>query len=269
MKFKFIKMQACGNDYIYFFNPFKTEDELKKFALFASDRRFGIGGDGIIAIESSARADIKMVMYNADGSRGAMCGNGVRCAAFFAKKYADVKNNSVTVETDCGVVSVKLTDIKSRSCTAQAAMPFPREYMSSQKVAAALLAAGVKIDKGDIFAIDVGNKHLAVFGGEKSAEFMAKKAEESGLFVGGVNVERCEETARGARVEVYERGSGYTFACGSGAVAAAKALSLRRGGDKFEIIMRGGTLWVTLAENAAYLKGEVKEVFEGSADYEI
>ena len=148
-------------------------------------------------------------------------------------------------------------------------MPFPREYISSQKVAAALLSAGVKIDKGDFFAVDVGNKHLAVFGGEKSAEFMAKKAEESGLFVGGVNVERCEETARGARAEVYERGSGYTFACGSGAVAATKALSLRRGGDKFEIIMRGGTLWVTLTENASYLKGEIKEVFEGSADYEI
>lgn len=269
MKLNFVKMQACGNDYIYFFNPFKTEDELKNFAVFASDRRLGVGSDGIIAIESSARADIKMIMYNADGSRGAICGNGVRCAAFFAKKYAGAKNNSVTVETDCGVVSVKLTDIKSRSCTAQAAMPFPREYISSQKVAAALFSAGVKNDKSDIFAIDVGNKHLVIFCSEKSAEFVAKKAEGCGLFPGGVNVERCEETARGARVEVYERGSGYTFACGSGAVAVAKALSLRRGGDEFEIIMRGGTLWVTLTENAAYLKGGVKEVFEGSADYGV
>ncbi len=269
MKINFIKMQACGNDYIYFFNPFKSEEELKKFAVFASDRRLGIGGDGIIAIESSARADIKMIMYNADGSRGAICGNGVRCAAFFAEKYAETAENFVTAETDCGIVGVTLTDIKAHSCTAQAAMPTPREYISSQKVATALFSAGLKTDKSDIFAIDAGNKHLVIFGGEKSAEFIAKKADECGLFIGGVNVERCEETARGARVEVYERGSGYTFACGSGAVAAAKALALRRGGDEFEIIMRGGTLWVTLTEEGALLKGEVKEVFEGSVDYEI
>lgn len=266
---KFIKMQACGNDYIYFFNPFKSENQLKNFAISASDRRFGIGGDGIIALENSARADIKTIMYNADGSRGAICGNGVRCAAFFAKKYSTTTSDLIKVETDCGVVGVQLTDIKVRSCTAQASMPRPFEYISSRKAETALSCAGINVDKSDIFAIDVGNKHLVVFGGENSAEFIASRTAECGIFSGGVNVEKCEETEKGAKVEVYERGSGYTLSCGSGAVAVAKALALRHGGREFEIAMRGGTLSVELAENAARLKGEVNEVFTGDAYYEV
>src|ERR1700736_5421809 len=114
MKLEFIKMQGCGNDYVYLVaNKLRPADP-GKLSIKLSDRRFGIGGDGLIMLAPSTQADIRMEMYNADGSRGEMCGNGIRCLARLAYESGIARKNPIEVETDCGIKSVALTFSNSK-----------------------------------------------------------------------------------------------------------------------------------------------------------
>ena len=108
-KLEFIKMQGCGNDYVYVVATKQRPADPGKLSIKLSDRRFGIGGDGLIMLAPSTQADIRMEMYNADGSRGEMCGNGIRCLARLAYESGIARKNPIEVETDCGIKSVALT----------------------------------------------------------------------------------------------------------------------------------------------------------------
>ena len=262
-------MHACGNDYVYFVNPFKSDEQLKNFAVFASDRHKGIGSDGIITLSRSDTADVKTRMFNADGSEGSICGNGVRCAALFATKYTGVAKNVVNIETNAGIVEVKLDKAEKNRAHATAAMPAPKTYIDSEKLARVMRENGFSVSACDVFAINAGNEHLVVTDGELSAAQISEIADESGLFTHGVNVEKCVATKDGVYAEVYERGSGYTLSCGSGAVAIAYAFYLKDGSPARTITTDGGTLSVRLTQKAAYLSGEVAEIYHGEIDLEL
>ena len=144
----------------------------------------------------------------------------------------------------------------------------PREIFGGEKLFKAL-SPFIKTDKNKMFAVNAGNDHLVAVGGEFNAEIYAKAAFRSGLFAGGVNAEVISFCGNDIKVSVFERGSGYTLACGSGAVASAFALKKITGRTEFTLKMPGGDLSVKFSDKIATLKGEINEVFTGNIDYEI
>lgn len=264
---KFSKMHACGNDYVYVFSDAK-DDDLAKFAIFASDRRKGIGGDGVIALSLKEGVDAQMRIFNRDGSQGATCGNGVRCAAEFLRKNYGFNKDTFKILTASGCVRVTLFN-KGNSVIATAKYGKPRIFFNADKIIKVYSDYGVRLNKNDVFAVNVGNKHLVFTDIALSAKELASIAAKSGLFEDGVNVERVKFQSCSAVAEVYERGSGYTQSCGSGAIATAYALSLKNGKNEFEITTSGGTLSVELCDDGALLTGKVIEVFRGEIDYAL
>lgn len=272
---KFTKMQSAGNAYIYFFvkdGEFSNE-KLRRIAIFASNEKFGIGGDGIITLERSRTSDFKMRIFNKDGSEGDICGNGVRCAAFLYRKSTPSASTVIDIETRVGKISVALEDISDKQCYAIAEMIFPKPYISSEKLSAALNCVGVNLGKDSVFAVNAGNAHLVAFTDEYSAKSLAESADKTTLFPYSVNVERADERDWGARIDVYERGSGETLSCGSGALATAYALAVKKFGKvtdcEFAVTSAGGRLDVSFKNDKAFLSGVVEEIFSGEIDLEI
>lgn len=264
---RFSKMQACGNDYVYVFSDAK-DDALASFAVFASDRHTGIGDDGVIALSDTDGYDARMRIFNRDGSQGATCGNGVRCAAEFLRKNFGLNKDTFKILTASGCVSVTLSD-NGNSVIATAKYDKPRIFLNSDKIIEIYFEYGIRLNKNDVFAVNTGNRHLVFTNVDLSARKLAEIAVKSGLFKDGVNIERVTPDVGGATISVYERGSGYTRSCGSGAIASAYALSLQNGKNKFEITTDGGILSVELRDDGALLTGEVKEVFKGEIDYAL
>lgn len=260
-------MHAAGNDYVYIVDQGYETERLAEFSRFASDRHKGIGGDGVICVKKLAENAIRMRIFNSDGSEGATCGNGMRCAALFAAKYLGTNPNELTVKAKAGDYSVRLF-FNENGATAEADFAEPREIFGGEKLFKAL-SPFIKTDKNKIFAVNAGNDHLVVAGGEFTAELYAKAAYKSGLCSGGVNAEVISFCGKAVKVSVYERGSGYTLSCGSGAVASAFALKKITGKTEFTLKMPGGDLSVKFSDKIATLKGEINEVFTGNIDYEI
>ena len=260
-------MHAAGNDYVYVADEDYKTEALASFARFASDRRKGIGGDGVICVKKLSDNVIGMRIFNADGSEGATCGNGMRCAALFAKKYLNAEGNDFIVKANAGDYLVRLYSDRDR-IVAEADFIEPREIFGGEKLFKAL-SPFIKIDKNKIFAINAGNEHLVVAGGEFAAEIYAKAAYKSGLFKGGVNAEVISFSGGKTKVSVFERGSGYTLSCGSGAVASAFALKKITGKSEFTLAMAGGDLSVKFLGEVATLKSEINEIFTGNVCYEI
>lgn len=264
---KFSKMHACGNDYIYILSD-ATSEKLSKFAIFASDRHKGVGGDGVIALSRGDGYDAEMRIFNRDGSEADMCGNGVRCSAEFLRDFAGIKKNDFIIKTRSKTVEVELTDSGGiTEATAKLDMPFV--FLNSEKLSRVLSAAGLNVNKNEVFAINAGNEHLVFYGETLPADKLAGYAEASGLFDNGINVEKAELHGGELDVSVYERGSGYTLACGSGAIAVAYSAFLKTGGTQYKINTEGGTLSVCFKNGKVRLSGAVNEVFRGEIDYEI
>lgn len=260
---KFIKMQAAGNDYIYVVGGEEKED-YPALSQKYSDRRFGIGGDGIITVSPSTVADAKMRIFNADGSEGLTCGNGVRCAAYLAKKYLGVKGGKISVNTLSGTTYSVVETLSPSSAFVTADFCSPHPFASGEILAAEYLKAGLYIDKRDIFGINTGNLHVVCFSGI-SVDELRDFTEKIPLLQGKVNAETVRETDGGILAEVSERGSGKTLSCGSGAVASAYSYFLRSGdaGGEVAVFMPGGELGVKISGGRAFLSGKVEEVFKG------
>ncbi len=275
---KFTKMQGTGNDYVYFNcidNPIVNPEGL---AVRISDRRFGVGGDGIILICKSDVADVKMRMFNADGSEGKMCGNGIRCVAKYCYDNAIVNKKVMTVETLSGIKTIQihtqngvaklLTVDMGKAELAPAKVPVK---LDGDKV----VARKVDIDgkEYEITCVSMGNPHCVMFVNNVdnlAIDKIGPKFQENKLFPESVNVEFVKVIDKHTlKMRVWERGSGETWACGTGACAVAVAAVLNGYCEKDENItvkLLGGDLTIRYTDDTVYMTGEAKKVFDGEVE---
>ena len=266
---EFVKMHAALNDYVYCdYEKVKSYD-FSSLAIAVSKRHFSIGADGLIIVKKLNQTSAQMIMFNADGSRGATCGNGVRCSAFFAKKYLGLVGDEIVIKTDSNQTTVQLYK-KDGKVFARADMGCVKEINSSLKIALALQKIGLYVDYRQVFQMDTGNKHLVFFYPNHSLFSLASAVEKTKLFPDGINVERVYKISNDGCLtriygEVFERGSGKTLSCGSGACAIFSSFRLfSKGEDNLaEVITDGGCLTVERKGQRTFLQSPINEVFKG------
>ena len=273
----FTKMHGAGNDYVYI-DARGRERDWPALAVAMSDRHTGVGSDGIILMADSDRADLRMRMYNADGSQGEMCGNGIRCLVKFAldRRVVPCDASPVTVETLAGVRQVTPVWEDGRMVGASVTMGEPR--LRPQDVPVAAPGSGPVMDHPlrvngydlSISCVSMGNPHAVAFLREPVDEFPLHEVgpviERHELFPERVNFEIVNLESRSRlRARVWERGSGLTMACGSGASALAVAARLHGYvDDDVTVSLPGGDLAVSWAgRGEVVLEGPVQEVFQG------
>ncbi|MBQ4098754.1 MAG: diaminopimelate epimerase [Clostridia bacterium] len=266
---EFIKMHASGNDYVYLDYEKVKNYDLSLLSKLISNRHFGVGSDGLIAIQKLDDNTAKMIMYNADGSRGATCGNGVRCSAYFAKKYLNLTSNQIVMKTDVNETLVTLFE-KNGSFYAKADMGEIKRVNSCEKVAKKLQEVGLYVDYRQVFEMNAGNRHLVFFYPNHSLFSLFKGVEKSRLFLDGINIERIykiEQTKSSLTIyaEIYERGSGKTLSCGSGACAIFQAFLNFNSSNirSANIVTEGGLLTVETDGEKTFLQSKIIEVFKG------
>ena len=261
---KFTKMQGAGNDYVY---VDCTQNELKnasEVAVAVSDRHFGIGSDGLILIKKSDKADFFMEMYNADGSQGSMCGNGIRCVGKYMYDHGRAVKAEITVETLDGIKTLQITPENDKAAKIRVDMGVPvLESPQPEKIT----VAG---SEWEFSAVDVGSPH-AVYLVPNCEEVPLEKIgvlfEHAARFPNRVNSEFVQILDRThLRMRVWERGSGITLACGTGAVAsvvASHALGLTDA--SVEVQMDGGALRIEIDDTTGhtFMTGPAVEVFQG------
>ncbi len=278
MKLRFTKMHGCGNDYVYV-NCF--EEEVKdpvSLSIAISDRHFGVGGDGLVLICPSDRADAKMRMFNADGSEGKMCGNAIRCVGKYLYDHGIVRKTTVTIETLSGIKTLELFLKDGKVDSAQVNMgpailipsEIPVNLPGERAVAVPVKIAG---EEHTITCVSMGNPHCIVFGGDPYELDLPKIGplfENDPLFPERVNTEFIEVLDdHTLNMRVWERGSGETWACGTGACAAAVAAVLNgfcKKGKDISVRLRGGELTIRYTDEAVFMTGKATEVFHGEWD---
>lgn len=271
-------MHGCGNDYVYFDCTKEALPKASEAAMFMSDRNTGIGGDGIILIKKSAIADFYMEMYNLDGSQGRMCGNGIRCVGKFVHDKGLTDKTEITVETLSGVKYLKLFVRDGKVYEVTVDMGHPSVQPADIPLAAEEPAIARPIVLGgknlSFTAVSMGNPH-AVIPVESTAdtdvEGLGRQLEHAPLFPEGVNTEFVEVLGRNeVNMRVWERGSGETKACGTGACATAYACRLLGlTDDAVTVHLLGGDLRIVYdAENdTVFMTGPAVTVFEGEIDW--
>lgn len=284
-KLKFTKMQGTGNDYIYLLADHVYPADPPALARRLSNRRFGVGGDGLIMLLPPRTADVRMEVYNADGSRAEMCGNGIRCLARLAYERGVARKNPLVVETDAGPKTVWLEVLRGRVTAATVDMGEPVVEGSLIPT----LAQGRVVDyplevdghPRRVTAVSMGNPHCVVFVDDDAVfeldafEFarLGRKFESHPFFPRRVNTEFVRaRSPRVLRMRVFERGSGETMACGTGACAAVVAAVLTgRGGRAATVELSGGRVEVEWRESGAaanhvFMTGDAVEVFTGEVE---
>lgn len=275
----FIKMHGIGNDYVYVDGFKQTVEHPEKIAPFISDRHKGIGGDGLILILPSKIADCRMRMFNADGSEGKMCGNGVRCVGKFVYDNGYAVKNPVTVETLSGIKTLKFTLKDSKVDLVEVDMgkailkttDIPVKCDSDTCINQPLEVDG-KIYH--ITAVSMGNPHAVVFvqnTDELEIEKIGPKFEFHPAFPDRVNTEFVQPVDdHTIKMRVWERGSGETQACGTGACASVVACvenGLFPKNKEITVKLLGGDLYITYLDNGTVImKGSATKVFEGDID---
>ncbi len=272
---KFYKMHGIGNDYIYFDCMKEELPDPEAVAIRLSDRHFGIGGDGIILLCPSKIADCKMRMFNADGSEGKMCGNGVRCVGKLAHDLGYVNGNTCRIETLSGIKTLEFTlDGAGKVASAKVDMgaaildgeKIPSTFKGSKVVNAPLTVDG---EEYKVTLVSMGNPHCVVFRDPDNLnlEELGKKFENNPAFPERINTEFVKVIKRNElKMRVWERGSGETLACGTGACASAVAAVLNGFCDKGEEItvhLLGGELKIFYTDETVYMTGGATLVFTG------
>ena len=277
---KFTKMHGIGNDYVYMDCTKERLENPGEIARLVSDRHKGIGSDGLILIQSSDEADFEMAMYNADGSYGKMCGNGIRCVA----KY--VYDNGLTDKTEISVISggavkyLKLTVEAGKVKKVRVNMGEPilkPELIPVTGGGERLVASPIVIDNQiyEMTCVSMGNPHAVVFMegvDDLKIEEIGPKFEKHERFPDRVNTEFVERMDRkNLKMRVWERGSGETMACGTGACATAVAAILNGYADRnVTVHLLGGDLEIFWDEkdNCVYMTGPAATAFTGESDPE-
>ena len=275
---KFTKMHGIGNDYVYV-NCFKeTVEHPSEVAIKVSDRHFGIGSDGLILIKPSEVADGKMEMYNADGSQGAMCGNGIRCVAKYMYDYGITDKTSISVETKSGIKYLDLTIKDGKVDTVKVNMGTPILKAADIPVRSEkeqVINEPVMVDGKEwkITCVSMGNPHAITYIDDvknMEIEKIGPKFENHEIFPDRVNTEFVHVIDRNTvEMRVWERGSGETLACGTGACAVAVS-SILNGLTEEEVTVKllGGDLKIfwDRTENKVYMTGSATTVFDGEID---
>ncbi len=273
---KFTKMHGCGNDYVYVDCFHEQVDAPEQVAKFVSDRHFGVGSDGLILICPSKVADVEMVMFNADGSRGEMCGNGIRCVGKYAYDFGLVKKEEITVETLAGIKTLKLMVKDGKVDQVRVDMGAP--IFDARKVPVTfpegeMINEPMEVDDTiyHVTCLSMGNPHCVTFLDQDirqlDLEKIGPKFEFHETFPKRVNTEFANVIDRKhIRMRVWERGSGETLACGTGACATAVAAVVNGlCDDTVELELLGGTLTITYDRGAdtVYMTGPATTVFSG------
>ena len=275
----FIKMHGLGNDYIYVDEfLYKAPADIGDAARLASDRHTGIGGDGLILIQPSQIADCKMRMFNADGSEGRMCGNAIRCIArYMLERHPEIcPGDTVRIETLSGIKIVTAQrDAEGKPSMLRADMGAPGRSPDSSPVLPATpqdLSIEVPSFSGSGVCVSMGSPHIVFFIDSDPSELdiahIGPAIESHSLFPERVNVEFVQMQPDGSlKMRVWERGSGETMACGTGACATAVAAMLKgRTPQRTAIVhLRGGDLIIEWNpdNNRVYMTGPAALVFEG------
>ena len=273
---KFTKMQGIGNDYVYVNCLQETIENPSELAKKISDRHYGVGSDGLIMINPSDKADFEMEMYNADGSRGEMCGNGIRCVAKYVYDYGLTDKTSISVETLAGIKYLDMTveDGKVVLVKVDMGKPMlrPEEVpVVSEKEEVIDEPNTVDGQEYRMTCVSMGNPHAVVFIDQDVKEFpletVGVKFENHERFPKRVNTEFVNVLDRHtAQMRVWERGSGETLACGTGACAVAVACALNGlTEDEVTVKLLGGDLQIKWdrEKNTVYMTGPAEVVFDG------
>ena len=272
---KFTKMEGLGNDYVYV-NCFKEiVENPSEVSIKVSNRHFGIGSDGLILIKPSEVADFCMEMYNADGSQSEMCGNGIRCVAKYVYDYGLTDKTSISVETLAGIKYLDLQVDNGKVNMVTVNMGAPELVPANIPVKSdkdILVKEPIEVDgvTYEMTCVSLGNPHCIVFV-EDTATFPLEKVgpefEQHEVFPNRVNAEFIEVLDRKTvNMRVWERGSGETLACGTGACASTVACILNGlTEDEITLHLLGGDLKVRWDRDAnlVYMTGPAKVVFDG------
>ena len=285
MKLKFAKMHGCGNDYVYVNCLDKELPNPGKVSEYISRRHFSIGSDGLILICPSKKADFRMRMFNADASEGKMCGNGIRCVAKFVYDRGLTDQKSIAVETLAGVKHIEM--IVQDGQVTEATVDMGKPIFKCADIPM-ISDHFMFVDQGLVLrddeegrevyngtAISVGNPHFITFVEDVEKLDLPKlgpRFEHHKLFPEGVNTEFVQVVdANTVKFRVWERGSGETLACGTGASAVTVAtILLNKAGKKGEplnVQVRGGTLHITYREDEhIIMQGPARLAYEGEID---
>lgn len=275
---KFTKMHGLGNDYVYV-NCFEEKiDNPPVVARFVSDRHFGIGSDGLIMINPSKVADFEMEMYNADGSRGEMCGNGIRCVAKYVYDYGLTDKTQISVETLGGIKYLDLTVEDGKVALVKVDMGKPElkaELIPIVSDNEQVLDEPIEVDGKEyrMTGVSMGNPHTVIYVDDVKnldLETIGPKFENHERFPKRINTEfvRCIDRHT-VEMRVWERGSGETLACGTGACAVAVASILNNLTDtQVTVKLLGGDLQIEWdkEKDRVFMTGPAKVVFDGVID---
>lgn len=272
---KFTKMHGCGNDYVYVNCFEETVENPADVARFVSDRHYGIGSDGLILICPSEIADFRMAMYNLDGSEGKMCGNGVRCIAKYVYDHHLTDKTQISLETLGGIkyLDLNIKDGKVETVKVDMGEPILKPEDIPVNISKdVVIDEPVEVD-GRIWnmtCISMGNPHAVVFVDDTKSlnlEKMGPSFEKHAIFPEQVNTEFVHVIDRHTvDMRVWERGSGETFACGTGACATAFACILNgKTEDTVLVHLVGGDLLIEYDRetNHIFMTGPATEVFSG------
>ena len=260
---KFTKMHGCGNDYIQFNCFTENIENPEALSIKLSDRHFGVGGDGIVMIMPSEVADFRMRMFNADGSEGNMCGNAIRCIGKFVYDKGLTDKTEITVETKSGIKHLTLHTENGavKSVTVNMGNPGVME------VSAGLMAGNEHFKYTDV---SMGNPHCVIFVDEPSDHLVHEVGpviENLAIFPDRTNVEFVKVIDdKTLQMRVWERGSGETWACGTGAsatVVAAVENGIAKKDEEVCVKLLGGDLYIKYTDDGVFMTGGAEFVFEG------
>ena len=273
---RFTKMHGCGNDYVYINCFEETVEDPAALAVRLSDRHKGIGGDGVILICPSDKADAQMRMFNLDGSEGKMCGNGIRCVAKYVFDHGIARKEELKIETLSGVKTCLIHEENGEAVSVTVDMgeailrpgeipvALPGDCVIHQNVE---VAGGIY----EITCVSMGNPHCVIFGEDPDGLELSEigpRFEHDPLFPQGVNTEFIQVLdGHTLKMRVWERGSGETMACGTGACASAVAAVLCGYcpmGEDILVRLRGGDLTIRYEQDRVWMTGEAVTVFQGT-----
>lgn len=284
MKIKFLKYQACGNDFVIIGTEFSKEipfEKRGKLAKFLCDRHFGIGADDIMYLDPSSNADTRLKIFEAQGPEADMCGNGIRCvAAYLCEK---LNKNDLIIETNDGIKHIQKIGSKYQVNMGKlrTKMRDMEKYFISKFPGDELLLDKTinfsEIGEINVSIVNSGEPHIVIFVEDVDKEdinkFGKNISKNKKFFPYGINVNLVEVIGRNIlKIRTYERGVFYeTLACGTGATASAAVASIlgKIKGNQIEVMVKGGKIEIEITEDALYMTGPALKVFEGVINIKI
>lgn len=276
---KFNKMQGAGNDFLLFDGAKNKYENYSKMAKRLCDRRYGVGGDGIMIAEKSQIADIKMVYYNSDGSKGEMCGNGIRCFSKFIYEEEIIKKSEITIETGDGIKTAYLT-INDKNEVDTIMISMGKARLNPKEIPVAIdkdevIKEKINIDGKEIVfsAVLVGVPHAVIICEDLEkvdVNTLGAKIEKNRLFPKNINVNFIQILDRNKiRIKTWERGAGRTLACGTGSCSAVYISNLLGlVNDEVIVEAEGGILKIKLQGDEVFMIGTAETTFKGEIVWE-